>query len=1191
MPFRQLVSIIVVLSFCILFPLLGQAQARVPSYPTPTAYSFLKFQETPVDHYSGVPDISVMLHALTDGSVQLPFRLRNHASGIKVEEQASWVGLGWNLQTAGMITQMVNGENDIGGSISTISKDPAVYIPLFNVTPTGDEYFGTPFRLGTHDSYPFFGASTGVFMPDMFSYNMGPYAGKFIIDKTNGAYRLIDKNSNLLITRYPDPNSTLYGNGWRIKTPDGMIYIFEEVEFVDNVNDAGVPLSINYHLTRTIFPDGSEIKYFYDEATLPAKMLQPYNELLYMTEYEPTGGPNYPFTESILEFTVAEKRSYANQGLYLAKTLSKIETKNVVVDFYTSSREDIVNDRKLDRIIIKDRNNSTISREINFYYSYFSSSALGAQLFSGVTANELSKRLKLDSVKVGTDPAYAFSYYEDNLLPTKCSASRDHWGYSNGMNNQGLLPNLSMFEAAEVQRIASTSRNVPSGLRHKRSADRGANLLYIKSATLKTLTYPTGGVTTYNFEPHSFSNFKIPPAGYAQIREQYDVQATRNGATPAGGTPTMFTPVDINGSATVYLDVLIVAEKGYVPTHLSNPTEEQIKAARFTALQNCTVNLVKYDKVTNSYLGIAKTWSFPASNFYYGFDGIPGITGLKIEEEVALPRNYKYGLSISLSYPYSTTDTYANAMHVDAKLSRTVYEPFHGPNSIGGGLRIKSITHDPNDGNIVTQEFEYGSEALSSGKLVAPPGYIDMRRLWAPDGGCSTNSSDYSGEFMWVYDNETEEWTNRFVPAFTCVNDGPPPDGYDDITGRPCFESPPCYFSSIPMFFHVWTYTGNSNIGVPFLNRGGTVNYDKVTIYNGAKSNHEGYIVKYFRNLDHTYVYKKAPIVPHLENGLLDKVETFNKNGEIVRLESNEYEGIKALPYWGAVGFDDYCGPNGLKISMMQTLEHNIDLRFTATFYNIKSEQWRKIGTVITDFKTAESVVSQQISYNSVGQPSVITEYTGNFLLGPHTEVQRTQIWYPFDLKATKPFAQSMVFENVLEKPLRQSVFRGVKEVVRTETDFASTTLQLSLSSGTRTAFLKTVDREYNRDMVTYRQTAFTYSSGKVTEVISQDGVRIAYLWDFTKGYLIAQAKNSTYASLKAKFDACPGSEECFRNSLGSKVQLTTFINEPLVGITRITDTNGLDANFIYDNQWRLKFITDNNDWITQYFSYHFTSR
>ena len=77
--------------------------------PSPNTASLGKYGEVPVGLYTGIPQISIPLTSIQDGSLSVPISLSYHAGGVRVEEIASWVGLGWSLNAGGVITRQVRG--------------------------------------------------------------------------------------------------------------------------------------------------------------------------------------------------------------------------------------------------------------------------------------------------------------------------------------------------------------------------------------------------------------------------------------------------------------------------------------------------------------------------------------------------------------------------------------------------------------------------------------------------------------------------------------------------------------------------------------------------------------------------------------------------------------------------------------------------------------------------------------------------------------------------------------------------------------------------------------------------------------------------------------------------------------------------------------------------------------------------
>src|SRR3954462_15371526 len=85
--------------------------------PSPNVQAMQKYGDIPVSAYTGIANISIPLYTIQFRDITVPISLSYHASGIKVAEEASQVGLGWVLNAGGTISRTVMGDDDFNGDV------------------------------------------------------------------------------------------------------------------------------------------------------------------------------------------------------------------------------------------------------------------------------------------------------------------------------------------------------------------------------------------------------------------------------------------------------------------------------------------------------------------------------------------------------------------------------------------------------------------------------------------------------------------------------------------------------------------------------------------------------------------------------------------------------------------------------------------------------------------------------------------------------------------------------------------------------------------------------------------------------------------------------------------------------------------------------------------------------------------
>ncbi|GAA6773310.1 hypothetical protein AAGS39_40690 [Flavobacterium sp. CGRL2] len=125
------------MSFSITLQAQTENSSPTPNFApkTPEAAAFLKYGEYPVDLSTGVPGISIPLYNIEINGFKLPISLDYHASGIKVNQEATWVGLGWNLNAGAQVILSPRDEIDENNPyIDDIPDDDGI-IAFFKLHP------------------------------------------------------------------------------------------------------------------------------------------------------------------------------------------------------------------------------------------------------------------------------------------------------------------------------------------------------------------------------------------------------------------------------------------------------------------------------------------------------------------------------------------------------------------------------------------------------------------------------------------------------------------------------------------------------------------------------------------------------------------------------------------------------------------------------------------------------------------------------------------------------------------------------------------------------------------------------------------------------------------------------------------------------------------------------------------------
>ncbi|MFT3982219.1 MAG: hypothetical protein QM687_17245 [Ferruginibacter sp.] len=472
---------------------------QMPVLPqAPNSAMLGRFGDYQVNLFSGLPDISIPLYTIKTQAFEVPITLSYHASGNRVHDFPSWVGLGWGLNTGGEVRRKMVGRPDELTTGFLASSEPENSIDIEPGTSGGRAYL-----VDLNSGYRDLGA-------DIFSYNFPGGNGKFIFNRSEPTKPFVIPYSPIKIT-YPAVHTTPQQLNFDIWDASGNHYEFGKsyAEYT-HTGSTGGSQSDNtsaWMLEKMVSPSLDDIITF--SYVSQADQSPPERQDTWVVEDKVTNHdetPYYSETEGNFssEYTSSFTTSYNNTEI-------KFRNGKVVFELATSARQDFdqTNSKALQAIKVysSTTDGDVLIRTITFSYSYFGTGT--------------SKRLRLDAIQIkDRDNAdvqtYNFSYNNTITLPARdaYATGLDYWGYYNGRSNNTLVPQTLV----EGYMLATTVTDITIGSTNP--VGREPDEQYMQAGILKSIRYPTGGRTDFEFETNKYkdANNNIKLAGGLRVK-------------------------------------------------------------------------------------------------------------------------------------------------------------------------------------------------------------------------------------------------------------------------------------------------------------------------------------------------------------------------------------------------------------------------------------------------------------------------------------------------------------------------------------------------------------------------------------------------------------------------------------------------------------------------------------------------
>ncbi len=459
----------------------------------PEIAAFMRYFEIPVSYSTGVHNLSIPIHTLSAGGIELPISLSYHASGIKVRDVATVAGLGWSLNAGGTIVRQIKGTQD-GGTIrikNTQFLDNLIQQGIGNRQSSNDNSAITRWiindieniRNGYQDN-----------LADEYYFNLGGRMGMF--------YQGIADDSGVLQNSfYTIPYSQVkidYNNPTKTFTltdEAGTRYIFGNCLGSSQTN------AVTYAHTWTLNQIISSNKT--DTLTIE-----------YRTQVIDSRGLSYSgyyFKETYLDYdgiTHRETPQVPHHSQEMVSNLnylpSRIKLRNTTVDFiYANDRGDArsiwVSNLRLSGVEVKVH--GILVKKAVLNHDYVDNQSM--TLYPPTGGSVQNKRMFLNNVTFPntsgstSEPiVYKFAYNETRLPSyveqlthvntENFSYPEDHWGYYNGRTNNHSLLNVPDYYLTDPVL----------------KPDMATNPNAIQAGILTRVTYPAGGYAQFTYETH-----------------------------------------------------------------------------------------------------------------------------------------------------------------------------------------------------------------------------------------------------------------------------------------------------------------------------------------------------------------------------------------------------------------------------------------------------------------------------------------------------------------------------------------------------------------------------------------------------------------------------------------------------------------------------------------------------------------
>lgn len=470
--------------------------------PTPQTRIFEQYLNHSIDESNGLPDISIPLYEIELKGLKIPVVLSYHASGIKFDQNDGEVGAGWSINVGGYrVSRTVFGRPDdkypffktSDFDYYSYSRGPMqnTYMAALGASYEDAQKIVTA-QLGAHMIN--YGIQDSEY--DQFNYMLPSTGGHFIItDRNISKCKIVEGHPDKIIMERDAYNditgmTIIDGSGFTYHLGGGSV--FREFQTPE-----GFWCNTAWALRKIITPYNQIVDFSYTQySSINAanrSFIPPYllikdkaTDLPLRASNRPTSEPEY----------ITEEIDQSSQTFYV----SKIESDQEIVEF---ERAGTGNENYIVRSITVKNKKGQVIRKITFNYE-----SKNANLW----------HLLLKEIVIGDDihseKKYQFSYNLPDRNTTFDHLYPDQWGYYSGIRH---VITLSQYKGLAIHQeykndliltqsgMSTATRTIGDKFGNELDYlwfDRSVNKGFFNLFSLKSIKFPTGGITRYEYESH-----------------------------------------------------------------------------------------------------------------------------------------------------------------------------------------------------------------------------------------------------------------------------------------------------------------------------------------------------------------------------------------------------------------------------------------------------------------------------------------------------------------------------------------------------------------------------------------------------------------------------------------------------------------------------------------------------------------